>query len=145
MPGIAIGQVPAAKPQDAVRAEPEAKPRDPSIVELDTMVVSGAQPGPGMWRVSKGDHVLWILGTQSPLPRRMEWDTTAVERTILQSQELIAPPGTRIKSDIGFFSGLTLIPSAFKAPQSRWPLPAAGRPAGPVRALAGVEGEIHRP
>jgi hypothetical protein len=29
---------------------------------LDTVVVSGVQPGPGLWKVSKDGHALWILG-----------------------------------------------------------------------------------
>ena len=44
---------------------------DLPIRDLDTMVVSGVQPGPGLWKVRKGEHTLWILGTVSPLPRRM--------------------------------------------------------------------------
>src|SRR5687768_1077919 len=39
---------------------------------LDTVVVSGKQPGPGLWKVSNDDHVMWVLGTISPLPKRME-------------------------------------------------------------------------
>src|SRR5690348_2085441 len=33
---------------------------------LQTVLVRGSQPGPGLWRVSKGDHTLWILGTLGP-------------------------------------------------------------------------------
>ena len=35
------------------------------------VVVSGEQPGPGLWRVEKDGHVMWVLGTQSPLPEHM--------------------------------------------------------------------------
>ena len=37
---------------------------------LETVLVSGEQPGPGMWKVSKGDHVLWIVGIQTPVPKK---------------------------------------------------------------------------
>ena len=37
-------------------------------------VVAGVQPGPRLWRVRKGDHVLHVLATVSPLPSGMEWD-----------------------------------------------------------------------
>jgi hypothetical protein len=36
---------------------------------LETVLVTGEQPGPGLWKVSHGDHVLWILGAQYPLPK----------------------------------------------------------------------------
>lgn len=85
------------------------------IVDLETVVVSGAQPGPGLWKVSKGDHVLYILGTLSPLPKRMEWQSAKVERVIASSQEVIGSPSVSIGSNIGFFRGLLLVPSLLKA------------------------------
>ena len=36
---------------------------DTDVVDMEAVVVSGVQPGPGLWRVSKGGHVLYILGT----------------------------------------------------------------------------------
>ena len=39
---------------------------------LDAVVVSGVQPGPGLWKVSKDGRVMWVLATLSPLPKRME-------------------------------------------------------------------------
>jgi hypothetical protein len=35
---------------------------------LDEVVVSGEQPGPGLWQVKNGANTLWILGSHSPLP-----------------------------------------------------------------------------
>lgn len=117
MPCTAIAQSARAVPQALPSPIPAmaTKPGDKPIVDLATVMVSGNQPGPGLWRVSKGDHALWILGTLSPLPRRMEWNTQTVERTISQSQEVIEPPSVGIKADVGFFGTLALIPSAFKA------------------------------
>lgn len=66
---------------------------DPQIRELETVVVSGLQPGPGLWRVSKGDHDLWILGTVSPVPKRMEWYSPKTEAVLAQTQEIIDQPG----------------------------------------------------
>ena len=66
---------------------------------LDTMMeevlVVGKQPGPPMWKVSKGDHELWIFGTLSPLPKGMIWESNKVEDVIAQSQEFLTPPGVR--------------------------------------------------
>jgi hypothetical protein len=37
--------------------------------EMQEVVVTGEQPGPGLWQVSKGDHVLWVLGTVPLSPK----------------------------------------------------------------------------
>lgn len=93
----------------------EQPPSEAPIRDLDTVVVSGVQPGPGMWKVSKGDHALWVLGTISPLPKRMEWEARDVEAVIAQAQEYIESPGVKIDADVGFFQRLTLLPKAFAA------------------------------
>ena len=74
-----------------------------------TVVIEGRRPGPGVWKVSKGTHVMWVFGTYSPLPRKMEWDASRVERLVAKSQEVLMPPVA--KAHIGFFSGLTALPS----------------------------------
>lgn len=94
-------------------AAPAAEPTTP--VTLDPVMVSGILPGPGLWKVSKDDHVLWILGTMRPLPKNMEWESLQVERALAKSQELIMRGGLSITSDIGWFRGLLLLPKALKA------------------------------
>src|SRR3546814_8360704 len=44
-------------------ASPAAAPTPDDIVDMDAVVVSGVLPGPRMWRVSKGNNDLYILGT----------------------------------------------------------------------------------
>jgi uncharacterized protein YbaP (TraB family) len=90
----------------------------PDVRDLPTLVVTGVQPGPGLWKVRKGDNVLWVLGTLSPLPRGIQWDSKAVEQALAQSQEVLASPSVEIKSNAGFFGRLALIPTAFKARRS---------------------------
>ncbi|MBQ5941546.1 TraB/GumN family protein [Massilia sp. AB1] len=70
--------------------------------------VVAQRPGPGMWKVSKGDHVLWVFGTYAPLPKNMEWRAHEVEAAIAGSQEYLAPMGA--KAEAGFFKGITLLP-----------------------------------
>lgn len=48
-----------------------------SVGVIEEVVVIGVQPGPKMWRVNKGDHELWIFGTLSLLPKKMQWDSQA--------------------------------------------------------------------
>lgn len=62
------------------------------IVEPEKVLVVGQRPGPGLWKVSKDDHVLWIFGTYSPLPQNMVWRSRQVETVLAQSQELLGLP-----------------------------------------------------
>ena len=97
-----------------VRAQDTPPPAQaPEATTLDTVLVTGEQPGPGLWKVSKGDHVLWILGTQYPLPKKMIWRADEVERTIADSQEVIADATGKL--DINFFRALTLVPAVLGA------------------------------
>lgn len=82
---------------------------------LQAVTVTGVQPGPGLWKVSKGDHVMWVLGTLSPLPKHMQWQSAEVEQVIAHSQELLEPPSAELKVDAGFFSKLALLPSVYSA------------------------------
>ncbi|WP_233840765.1 TraB/GumN family protein [Dyella sp. 2HG41-7] len=82
---------------------------------LSTVVVTGVQPGPGLWKVSKDGHVMWVLGTLTPLPKKMEWRSTEVEQAVAHSQELLEAPTAELKIDANFISKLALIPSAYGA------------------------------
>jgi len=53
------------------------------------VVISGRYLGPKLWRVSKNGHVLWVLGTVTPLPRRMIWQTADIQGLLRQTQEVI--------------------------------------------------------
>jgi hypothetical protein len=77
---------------------------------IDNVLVSGEQPGPSLWKVSKDDHVLWILGTWGPLPKSITWRSRTVGAVIEQSQEIISE--VNVTADIGFFKTLTLLPAA---------------------------------
>jgi hypothetical protein len=104
-------------PPEPVEDDAELKTSvdDPSLQSLDAIVVSGRQPGPGLWKVTRGDRTLWILGTLTPLPKRMEWDVSVIERRLSESQELLLPPRMTMDADVGFFKGLMLLPTVMKA------------------------------
>ncbi len=104
-----------AAPLSGAADETAKESADPEVSILQTVVVSGEQPGPGMWKVSKGEHVLWILGTLNPLPRKMEWISRDVEATIAASQEVILSPGASINVKGGMLGGLFLLPSLIGA------------------------------
>jgi uncharacterized protein YbaP (TraB family) len=74
----------------ALRAQVPAAPAPPpGDAPLAEVVVEGRHEGPRMWTVRRGDHVLWILGTVSPLPKRMVWQPDAVQAVLKQSQEVV--------------------------------------------------------
>jgi uncharacterized protein YbaP (TraB family) len=56
---------------------------------MPEIVIEGRHEGPRMWTVRRADHVLWILGTVSPLPKKMVWQPDAVRAVLQQSQEVV--------------------------------------------------------
>ncbi|MDQ3495608.1 MAG: TraB/GumN family protein [Pseudomonadota bacterium] len=113
-PGDAQGTQ-VAPPAVAEPARVAATEGQTAVVDLETVVVSGAQPGPGLWKVSRDGRTLYILGTLSPLPRRMEWMSGEVESVIARAQAVISPPSVTVDSGVGVVRGMLLLPSLFKA------------------------------
>jgi uncharacterized protein YbaP (TraB family) len=101
---VAVSVLHAAHAQDA------SPPAD-KAVELETIAVTGTQPGPGLWKVSKGDHTLWILGTLSPLPRDIQWHSKELETRMAGAQEVLDGAAVYLKADTGLFGTLALLPS----------------------------------
>ena len=79
-----------------------------AVDKSDTVLVVGQRPGPGMWKISKGDHVLWVFGTYSPLPVKMQWRSQQVEAIISQSQVYLSPP--TLQAGVGLWGGLKMLP-----------------------------------
>jgi hypothetical protein len=95
------------------QTDPPSAPAEPVLEAAPAqIVVSGKRPGPGLWKVSKDGHVMWVFGMYSPLPPKMEWDDSRVERLIGQSQEVLAPPMAGVGVGwLGGFKALTALPS----------------------------------
>jgi hypothetical protein len=91
-----------------------AQPEEPGT-NIAEVLVSGEQPGPGLWRVVKNGHELWVLGTHSPLPKKMTWRSKQVEQVIAESQEVLTAGGVDAKPNIGVVRGLFLLPAAYAA------------------------------
>ena len=124
---------------------PRGEGRNPDHEISTPIVISGAQPGPGMWKVSKGDHVLWVLGTLSPLPKSMEWQSRDVEAVFAQAQEVMSAPGCRLEREYRVLPGPDAGAETDRHPQeSGWRQSAAEGAGGHVRALVGVEAQVHR-
>jgi len=80
---------------------------------LEEVLVTGQQPGPGLWRVTRADdphgHVLWILGNYSPLPKNMTWRSNELAAVLTASQSVLAP--VSVSASAGPLGGVTLLPS----------------------------------
>ena len=105
----------AATPTLPATPTPTTPAATDAIPELDAIVVTGVVPGPGLWRVERDGHVLWILATVSPLPRRIEWNADEVEAKIAASGLVLLAPGARIEAEGMLFGGIFLLPSLMKA------------------------------
>ncbi len=97
----------AAQARDAVTSAVAVEP------PLEEVLVTGEQPGPGLWKVRRASdpdgHVLWILGSYAPLPKKIDWRSKELEAAMAASQALIAPPSVDAK--VGALGGVTLLPS----------------------------------
>ena len=80
---------------------------------LEEVMVTGQQPGPGLWQVTRpGDphgHVLWILGNYSPLPKNMTWRSSELATVLAASQAVLAP--VSVSASAGPLGGITVLPS----------------------------------
>jgi hypothetical protein len=108
---LLAGLLAAASTTWAQTAPAPASSAPGQVQNLEAVTVSGVQPGPGLWRVSKGNHVMLVLGTLSPLPDHIQWKTDDVEQAIADSQEVLGPPSIALKPKTNFFGKLFLLPS----------------------------------
>jgi uncharacterized protein YbaP (TraB family) len=90
-----------------LRAADAAAGSPPALQQLDEVDVVGERTGPRLWKISKGDHVLWLLGTLTHIPKRMTWRSAEVENALGQSQELL-DSGFSVSASIGPISAVKL-------------------------------------
>jgi hypothetical protein len=87
-----------------------SQPAMPAIDELQPIVISARPAGPALWKVSSGDHVLWVLGTLSVAPKHFKWRSDDIERVLASSQALLGSPGIMPDANLGVFSMMRLLP-----------------------------------
>lgn len=104
---IAAQEVPAS-------TEPPPASVQPGVESqlIDSVVVSGRVQGPGLWKVSRGEHVMWVLGLVSPIPHNIQWDSIEVEARMSRAQEWLLPPSLSFSPRGGMLGGLFLLPQA---------------------------------
>jgi uncharacterized protein YbaP (TraB family) len=79
---------------------------------LDVVDVTGVMPGPGLWQVRHGDHVLWLVGTLKPVPKRMQWRSAELDARLAEADAVLGAPGGSISTGRGMLHAMTLLPSA---------------------------------
>ncbi len=82
-----------ALPASAQAPAPDAAPDD----ALSELVVIAHPPGPAMWRVTRGDSTVIILGAVTPVPHRLEWDERQLTAALTGANALLSPP----RADLG--------------------------------------------
>lgn len=111
-----LAMLPASAQQTPQAEAPQPSAAQAEPTTMGTVVVTGSLPGPGLWRVTSGQHTLYILGTISPLPSGMDWNASDVEEVLARAQEVIAPGRAQGKVGIGAaFKMAPLARSAMKA------------------------------
>lgn len=85
----------AAVPGAIAQENDESRPAPVDVVEEEIQVV-GELPGPPLWRVTKDDHVLWILGTPELVPDDLLWHPDSVDHALAHSSEYLPPPSLRV-------------------------------------------------
>lgn len=75
--------------------------------QLQEIAIVGERPGPRLWKVSRGDHVLWLLGTLNHLPKRMTWRSSEVDSALAESQQLLTS-GPSVSASIGPIAAIRL-------------------------------------
>jgi len=81
------------------------------VADTEQVLIVGQRPGPGLWKISKGDHVLYVFGDYAPLPVRMDWRSQEVEAIIGKSQEYLPKPTFGVS--VGVWSMVKMLPSVF--------------------------------
>ncbi len=59
---------------------------------LGEVVVTKHLPGPALWKVTKGDAQVFILGAATPLPHLLQWDTLRLENALNGADALYLEP-----------------------------------------------------
>jgi uncharacterized protein YbaP (TraB family) len=91
-------------------AEAFAATADTPESDVAEVEVTGERPGPNLWRVSNGDHVVWLMGTLDPLPKGITWRSQEIESVLGEVKQLLPS-----RPDIDVSAGpITLVRTYFQ-------------------------------
>ena len=84
-------------------ASAQTLPAEEAVTEVETIeevLVSGERSGPGLWKVRKGEHTLYLLATIAPAPKKLQWRSQEVE-AVLDRAQVFVPARPEVDADIG--------------------------------------------
>ena len=84
---LAVGALLASHATDA-----QSLAADAHATTIEEITVIGRYPGPPLWKVTAGEHTLWIFGELSPAPKGLDWDSRNAERVLGRADAAIAAP-----------------------------------------------------
>jgi uncharacterized protein YbaP (TraB family) len=99
----AVAQVQATPP-----APTAATSADASAVVDELAPVQINMPGPAVWKVTRGDSQVIILGFIRPLPHMLQWDTGRITHALDGAHALLIPAAPRL----GVFDAMGLMLAA---------------------------------
>lgn len=86
--------------------------QEPEVINLQTLIVTGAQPGPAVLRFAKESKTILLFPLVESLPREVTWIGDSVEASIASSDVVLGPSGIRVGADAGLFGGLAMMRQA---------------------------------
>ena len=76
--------------QAAAQTAPDAPPAK-TWSDITEVVVRAHAPGPAMWKLTRGDSTVWVMGTLHVAPKEVTWDATRFRRVLQGARYLILP------------------------------------------------------
>ncbi|MGN6514933.1 MAG: hypothetical protein ACTHLR_03725, partial [Rhizomicrobium sp.] len=82
----------------AAAAAQTAPPPVQDWSSVETVVVT-ANPGPALWHIARNGSDVWLLGTITPVPKDLQWNTKPLADIIHGARIVYLPPQLKV----GFF------------------------------------------
>ena len=95
---LAASAAAPAVPAATAQQTDESRPTPVDLIKEEIQVV-GELPGPPLWKVTKDDHVLWILGTPRFVPNDLLWHSDSVEHALAHSSEYLPSVSLGVRSN----------------------------------------------
>lgn len=85
-------------------------PADPDATLVEEFVVTARDAGPAWWTVSDADSTVYVLGSPTLAPKRMQWDRSVFERRLAGANQVILPfQNIRVKTKGALGSALNYL------------------------------------
>lgn len=64
----------------------------------EQIVVTGRLPGPPLWKITRGQHTLWLFADLPVVPGDLSWDTSRVAQILSEAEVFVSPPRIKVGS-----------------------------------------------